>query len=74
MSEIRFSYEEAFSRSLEYFDGDELAANVAVTKYLLADGDGQYFEATPGEMHERIADELHRVESKYPNAMSREEI
>ena len=62
MSEVKFSYEDAFSRSLEYFGGDELAANVAVTKYLLADGDGEYFEPTPAEMHERIADELYRIQ------------
>tara|TARA_B100000519_G_scaffold190715_2_gene190459 strand:+ start:2019 stop:4532 length:2514 start_codon:yes stop_codon:yes gene_type:complete len=71
---MKFEYQEAFEKSLEYFDGDELAANVVTTKYLLADGAGSYLEASPSDMHKRIASELHRIEEKYPNPMSYDEI
>ena len=68
------SYNEAFQKSLEYFDGDELAANVFVTKYALTDKNGEIHELTPADMHSRMAREFARVESKYPNPMSEEEI
>ena len=42
-----YSFEEAFAKSLEYFDGDELAANVFVAKYALTDKDGKLYEASP---------------------------
>ena len=58
----------------EYFDGDELAANVVVTKYLLADGKSQHLELTPDDMHKRLAAEFARVELKYPNPMGEDEI
>ncbi len=69
-----YTYQEAFERCLDYFSGDELAANVCVTKYLLTDNEGNYLEASPDDMHKRIASELSRVESKYPNPLSKEEI
>tara|TARA_Y100001970_G_scaffold292411_1_gene433608 strand:- start:3581 stop:6100 length:2520 start_codon:yes stop_codon:yes gene_type:complete len=68
------NYLDAFNESLEYFSGDELAANVVATKYLLTDGAGDYLETSPQEMHERIASELHRIEKTYPNPMSYKEI
>lgn len=68
------NYLDAFNKSLEYFSGDELAANVSATKYLLTDNGGSYLELSPAQMHERIAAELSRVESKYPNAMTEDEI
>tara|TARA_R100000008_G_C3585317_1_gene171779 strand:+ start:860 stop:3349 length:2490 start_codon:yes stop_codon:yes gene_type:complete len=68
------SYKEAFEESLEYFDGDELAANVFVTKYALTDKAGEVHELTPAHMHTRMAKEFARIESKYPNPMSEEEI
>ena len=71
---MKFEYQEAFEESLKYFEGDELAANVVTTKYLLTDKDGAYLEASPSDMHKRIASELHRVEEKYPNPMSWDEI
>ena len=69
-----YTYEQAYSSCLEYFAGDELSANVVVTKYLLTDNDGNFLEKNPDDMHRRIASELFRVESKYPNPMSEEEI
>ena len=67
-------YDQAYQESLEYFNGDELAANVFVTKYSLTDRDGTFLETTPDDMHRRIASEFSRVEEKYPNPMSEDEI
>lgn len=69
-----YTYQQAYEKCLEYFSGDELAANVVVTKYLLANESGDLIESSPDEMHHRIASELARVEAKYPNAMSEGEI
>ena len=71
---MKFDYQEALAKSLKYFGGDELAANVVTTKYLLTDRDGSYLELSPRDMHKRIATELHRIEQRYPNPMSYEEI
>jgi ribonucleoside-diphosphate reductase alpha chain len=69
-----FTFEEAFKGALEYFKGDELAARVWVTKYALKDSYGKIYERTPDDMHYRIARELARVEQKYQNPMSLEEV
>ena len=69
-----FTYQQAYDECLKYFGGDELAANVVVTKYLLTDENELYLEKTPDDMHKRIASELYRVESIYKNPMSEEEI
>ena len=68
------NYDEAYHSSLEYFDGDELAANVFVTKYALPGKDGDFLETSPDDMHRRLAKEFSRVESRYPNPMSESEI
>lgn len=69
-----YTYDEAYKASLEYFEGDELAARVWVSKYALKDSFGNIYEKTPTDMHHRIAGELARIESKYPNPMSHDEI
>ena len=69
-----YTYDEAFQKSLEYFKGDELAARVWVNKYALKDSFGNLFENSPDMMHKRIASDLARIEKKYPNPMSEEEI
>lgn len=69
-----YSYDEAFDASLKYFDGDDLAARVWVSKYALKDSDNHLFELTPDDMHHRLASEIARIEAKYPNPMSEEEI
>jgi ribonucleoside-diphosphate reductase alpha chain len=69
-----YTYDEAFAASLKYFDGDELAARVWVSKYALKDSFGNIFEQTPDDMHHRIASEIARIENKYPNPMSEDEI
>ncbi len=62
-----YSYKEAFSASLKYFNGDSLAAEVFVDKYAMKDRDGNFLELTPLDMHKRMAKEFSRVESKYDN-------
>ncbi len=69
-----YPYEEAVATAREYFKGDELAATVWVSKYALKDSWGKIFECSPQQMHERIASELARIEKKYPESMSMEEI
>ncbi len=69
-----YSNEEAVKASINYFKGDELAGTVWVNKYALKDSKGNVYEKTPDEMHWRIAREIARIESKYPNPMSSSEI
>ncbi len=69
-----YSYDEAYKASLTYFDGDELAARVWVSKYALKDSFGNIYEESPADMHRRIASELARIENKYPNPMNKQEI
>ena len=69
-----YSYDEAYAATLKYFDGDELAARVWVSKYALKDSYGNIYELTPDDMHHRIASEIARIEAKYPNPMSHDEV
>ncbi|NGX83592.1 adenosylcobalamin-dependent ribonucleoside-diphosphate reductase [Aequorivita sp. KMM 9714] len=69
-----YSQDEAFEASVEYFKGDDLAARVWVNKYALKDSDGNIYEKTPNDMHRRIASEIARVEQRYPNPLTEEEI
>lgn len=69
-----FSYDEAFNASLQYFNGDQLAARVWVTKYALKDSFGNIYEKDPDDMHRRIARSLSQVENKYPSPMSEDDI
>ncbi len=70
----KISHEEALEKSLDYFKGDDLAARVWVNKYALKDSDGNIYEATPDDMHRRIAGEIARIESKYSNPMREKEV
>ncbi len=69
-----YAYEEALQSTLEYFKGDELAATVWVNKYALKDSFGNLYERDPDQMHWRIASEIARIEQKYPNPLSVEEV
>lgn len=69
-----YSYDEASKASLNYFAGDELAARVWVNKYAMKDSYGNIYEQSPEDMHHRLANEIARIEKKYPNPMSAEEI
>ncbi len=70
----KYTHEEVLAKSTEYFKGDTLAANVWMNKYALKDSDGNIYELTPDDMHWRIANEIARIEQKYPNPMSAEEV
>jgi ribonucleoside-diphosphate reductase alpha chain len=74
MEKVSYTFEEAFNASLDYFNGDELAAKVFVNKYALKDAFGKIYEKTPDDMHHRLAGEIARVESKYPNPLSEQEL
>lgn len=74
MENKHYSYDEAYDATLKYFNGDELAARVWVSKYALKDSFGNLYELTPDDMHHRLASEISRIEAKYPNPMSHEEI
>lgn len=69
-----YTYEEALEEALDYFDGGEIEASAFLNKYALKTLDGRYVERTPDEMHRRIAKELARMEAKYPNSLSEDEI
>nr|WP_018108635.1 adenosylcobalamin-dependent ribonucleoside-diphosphate reductase [Bacteroides propionicifaciens] len=74
MAVSTYTYEEAYEESLNYFGGDELAARVWVNKYAMKDSYGNIYEKSPEHMHWRIANELARMEKKYPNPLSAEEL
>ena len=69
-----YAFEEAYEASLKYFNGDELAARVWVNKYALKDSYGNIYEKSPQDMHWRLANEVARIEKKYPNPLSAEEV
>ena len=69
-----YAFEEAYEASLKYFNGDELAARVWVNKYALKDSYGNIYEKSPEDMHWRLANEVARIEKKYPNPLSAEEV
>ncbi|MDP4226958.1 MAG: adenosylcobalamin-dependent ribonucleoside-diphosphate reductase [Bacteroidota bacterium] len=69
-----YTFEEAYESSLKYFDGDELAAKVWVSKYALKDSHGNIYELNPDDMHHRLAKEIRRIETNYANPMTEDEI
>lgn len=74
MNHKTYTFDEAFKASLDYFTGDELAAKVWVNKYALKDAYGNIYEESPNDMHRRLASEIARVEKKYPNPLSEQEL
>ena len=72
--EQTYTYDEAFAASLDYFAGDELAARVWVNKYAMKDSYGNIYEKSPADMHWRIANEVARIEQKYKNPMTAQEV
>jgi ribonucleoside-diphosphate reductase alpha chain len=69
-----YLHDEVLKHATAYFKGDELAASVWMNKYALKDSAGNIYELTPDDMHHRLAREVARIESKYPNPLSEEEI
>ncbi|HQJ90105.1 MAG TPA: ribonucleoside-diphosphate reductase, adenosylcobalamin-dependent, partial [Paludibacteraceae bacterium] len=74
MRDKTYSHEEAYEATLNYFNGDELAARVWVNKYALKDSFGNIYEKTPNDMHWRLANEIARIESKYNNPLSAQDL
>lgn len=74
MERPKYTFDEAYNATLKYFDGDELAAKVWTTKYALKDSYGNIYELTPDDMHYRIAGEIARIESKYKNPLTEDEV
>ena len=72
--EKTYLFEDAVAATVKYFDGDEMAAKVWVSKYALKDSFGKIFELSPDDMHRRLAKEIARIEKKYPNPMTEDEV
>ena len=51
-----------------------MAARVWVNKYAVKDSFGNIYEKSPEDMHWRLANEVARIEAKYPNALSAQEL
>ncbi len=77
-----YNYDEAFKESLEYFNGDPLAASTFLSKYGLKKSSKEdeknlanivLYEKSPTDMHHRMASEFARIDSKHPNPLSHEE-
>lgn len=66
--------EEALKTARTYFKNDELAATVWLNKYALKDSEGNIYESSPDDMHQRIASEIARIEQKYENPLTTTEI
>ena len=69
-----YTQDEVFQAALAYFKNDELAARVWLNKYALKDSEGNIYELTPNDMHRRIAKEIARIEYRYPNPLTEDEI
>ena len=74
MEKKTYSYNEAYEASLQYFGGDELAARVWVNKYAVKDSFGNIYEKSPEDMHWRLAREVARIEKRYPNPLSEQDL
>ena len=75
---MTYKYEDVYNSTLEYFNGDDLATNVWITKYCKTDidenGNMVYYERTPNDMFHRIASEIARAGMKYNNPLSENEV
>jgi ribonucleoside-diphosphate reductase alpha chain len=69
-----YSIEEVKEATLSYFFGDTMARDVWMSKYALQDKEGNFKELTPEDTHKRLAKEFARIEKKYSNPISEEEI
>ncbi|OJU46246.1 MAG: ribonucleoside-diphosphate reductase, adenosylcobalamin-dependent, partial [Bacteroidales bacterium 45-6] len=74
MSQKSYTFDEAYNAALEYFNGDELAAKVWVSKYALKDAEGNIYEQSPVDMHWRLANEIGRIEKKFSNPLSEQKL
>lgn len=51
-----------------------MAARVWVNKYAMKDSFGHIFEKSPEDMHWRLANEIARIEQKYPNPLNAQQV
>lgn len=70
----KYTRDEVYKSTLDYFKGDTLATEVWINKYCLKDSNGNLYELNPNDMHWRLANELARIEAKYPNPLTAQEI
>lgn len=70
----RIKYDDAFQVSVTYFKNDTMAADNFLGKYALRDDEDNLLEDSPVMMHRRLAREFARIEAKYPNPLSEQEI
>ncbi|MGE5355096.1 MAG: adenosylcobalamin-dependent ribonucleoside-diphosphate reductase [Deltaproteobacteria bacterium] len=68
------NYNECRNLSRSYFEGDELATSVFINKYALKDFNGNIYESSPYDLHQRLTKEIARIENKYPNPLEVDEI
>ena len=61
-----YSKQEVEKSTLQYFNLDELATNVWLSKYCLKD-EKNYYELNPDDMHHRLAKEFFSIEKTYNN-------
>lgn len=75
---MEYTYNDVYKETLSYFNGDDLATSVWISKYclktVLENGDVIYHEKTPDDMFWRIAKELERTGMKYENPLFAQEI
>lgn len=72
--EETYREEQLREQGLIYFRGDILATNVWISKYALKNKLGEYKELTPDDTIKRLTREIERIESKYPNSLSYNQI
>jgi len=69
-----YTKEEAIQKSTDYFNGNDLAAEVFVGKYCLRNDKMEYIEDTPEKMHLRLAKEFAQIEKRYSSPISEKDI
>ena len=69
----KYQFDEVLKASLEYFNGDELAATTWMNKYAMKTKD-DYLEITPDDMHQRMAKQFARIEQNYSIQKEKEKL
>lgn len=60
-----YTYDDVYNNTLKWFNGDDLAATVWMSKYCLKDSDKDFNELTPDDMHKRMAKYFAETEERY---------
>lgn len=63
----KYTYEDVYKKTLEYFNNDTLATSVFIDKYTLKDSNNNYYEIDPTDMHKRLAKEFAKTENEFLN-------